>query len=149
MPIELKELLYFCSTRFKISVRNVVPTGVVMGILLKTLCVTSLTLLAVHAQAGAKHTFTTELQEVRTGSINGREYLTIHIDSSVGPTNCQGNVLRIDTAMNRPGKQQAMESIALEAMLTSEPVVITVPLNWNQCVDGMPTLTDINLVARS
>jgi len=101
------------------------------------------------AMAGPNHTFTTELQEVRTSSINGKEYLTIYIDSDVGPANCQGNVLRVDTqSMSQPGKQQAMESIALEAMLTSERVVITVPLTWDQCVDGMPTLTDINLVNR-
>lgn len=122
-----------------------------MGILLKTLGAFSLGafslgIAASTAQAGAKHTFTTELQEVRTGSINGREYLTIHIESSVGPANCQGNVLRVDTgSSSQPGRQQAMESIALEAMLTSEPVTITVPLTWDECVDGMPTLTDINL----
>lgn len=101
------------------------------------------------ALAGTNHTFTTELQEVRTSSINGKEYLTIYIDSDVGPANCQGNVLRVDTqSVGQPGKQQAMESIALEAMLTSERVIITVPLMWDQCVDGMPTLTDINLVNR-
>lgn len=86
---------------------------------------------------------------MHTGSVNGREYLTIQIDSSVGPANCQGSKLRVDThSVNKPGKQEAMESIALEAMLTSERVVITVPLTWNECVDGMPTLTDINLITR-
>jgi len=102
------------------------------------------------SQAATNHTFTAELQEVRTGSINGRAYLTIHIDSSVGPANCQGSKLRVDThSVKHPGKQEAMESIALEAMLTSEPVVITVPLTSDECVDGMPTLTDINLLTRS
>jgi len=116
-----------------------------MGILLKTLTVIMLSVTPLAVQADAKHTFTTELQEVRTSSINGQEYLTIHIDSAVGPANCQGNVLRVNTLSLQ---QQAMESVALEAMLTSEPVVITVPLTWNECVDGMPTLTDINLAAR-
>jgi len=101
------------------------------------------------SQAATNHTFTAELQEVRTGSVNGREYLTIEIDSSVGPANCQGSKLRVDThSVKQPGKQEAMESIALEAMLTSERVVITVPTTWNECVDGMPTLTDINLITR-
>lgn len=95
------------------------------------------------------HTFTTELQEVRSGSVDGKEYLTIHIASSVGPANCQGNVLRVDTqSLKQPGKQHAMESVALEAMLTSERVVITVPLTSDQCVDGMPTITAINLVTQ-
>jgi len=123
-----------------------------MGIQLKTLAFIVLSSLAAMTQAATNHTFTAELQEVRTGSINGREYLTIHIDSSVGPANCQGSKLRVDThSVKHPGKQkqEAMESIALEAMLTSEPVVITVPLTWDDCVDGMPTLTDINLLTRS
>jgi len=119
-----------------------------MGIQLKTLLFVALSTLAASSQAAMNHTFTAELQEVRTGSINGRQYLTIGIDSSVGPANCQGSKLRVDTqSVKQPGKQEAMESIALEAMLTSERVVITVPLTWNDCVDGMPTLTDINLVS--
>lgn len=118
-----------------------------MGNLLKSLTVVLFSLSSTASLAASNHTFTTELQEVRSGSINGKEYLTIHIDSSVGPADCQGNVLRVDTeSLNQPGKQHAMESVALEAMLTSERVVITVPLTWGHCVDGMPTLTDINLV---
>jgi len=120
-----------------------------MSIQLKMLSIIVLSSIAAIAQAAANHTFTAELQEVRTGSINGREYLTIEIDSSVGPANCQGSKLRVDTlSVKSADKQQAMESIALEAMLTSEKVVITVPLTWNECVDGMPTLTDINLITR-
>jgi len=118
-----------------------------MGILLKPLSILALSLWALSAHGSMNYTFTTALQEVRTGSINGREYLTIHIDSSVGPANCQGKVLRVDTqSLSSPGKQEAMESIAFEAMLTSGRVVITVPTQWNECVNGMPTLTDINLV---
>lgn len=120
-----------------------------MGNLLKSFSFLCLSVMSTHLLADTSHTFTTELQEVRTGSINGRDYLTIHIGPSVGPANCQGNVLRVDTrSVNQPGKQQAMESIALEAMLTSEPVTITVPLDWDNCVEGMPTLIDINLVTR-
>lgn len=108
---------------------------------------TTATLLCASAtHAGANHTFTTELQEVRTGTVDGREYLTIHINSPVGPANCQSKVLRIDTGSHgEPWKQQKMESVALQAMLTSEPVVITVPLTSNECIDGKPTLTHINL----
>jgi len=120
-----------------------------MGILLKTLGILTLAASASTAGAATKHTFTTELQEVRTASINGREYLTIHIDSAVGPENCQGNVLRVDThSLTQPGKQEAMESIALEAMLTSERVIITIPMAGDECVDGMPTLSEISLLHR-
>jgi len=126
-----------------------------MGNLLKTFVISSLALVAsittlpAVSATSANHIFTAELQEVRAGSLNGKEYLTIHIDSFVGPVNCHGSVLRVSSqSVNQPGKQEAMESIALEAMLTSEPVVITVPLSQNQCVDGMPTLTDIDLVNR-
>ena len=97
----------------------------------------------------ANHTFTTELQEVRTGTVNGREYLAIHINSSVGPANCRGNILRINSGSHgQAWKQQEMEAVALQAMLTSEPVVITVPLTFNECIDGMPTLTHINLATQ-
>jgi len=120
-----------------------------MGIQLKTIILVSACFFASATQAAMNHTFTAELQQVRTGSVNGREFLTIHIDSRVGPANCQGSKLRVDTqSVTQPGKQEAMESIALEAMLTSERVIITVPLTWDECVDGMPTLTDINLVTR-
>lgn len=115
--------------------------------LFRSLTLLTFLLLSTVSVAASNHTFTTELQEVRTGSINGEEYLTIHIDSAVGPASCQGNVLRVDTqSLNQPGRQQAMESIALEAMLTSERVVITVPMNGGTCVDGMPTMTYINFV---
>lgn len=111
-----------------------------------TLCATAL-LVSVTAKAETNHTFTTELQEVRTGSIDGKVFLDVHISSSVGPSNCQGNVLRVDTvSVSQPGRQGVMESVALEAMLTSKPVIITVPTTWNECVDGMPTMSFINLL---
>jgi len=120
-----------------------------MGNLLRTSTLVLCSIVSAATLASTKHTFTTELQEVRSGSINGKEYLTIHIGSLVGPANCQGTVLRVDTqSLKQPGKQHAMESVALEAMLTSELVVITVPLTADQCVDGMPTLTDINFATR-
>jgi len=136
--------------RLKFAQRIVVPMGVVMGNLLKSFTIlvyAGLAFTSINATAASNHTFTTELQEVRAGSIDGKDYLTIHIDSSVGPASCQGSVLRVDTqSLDRPGEQHRMESVALAAMLTSERVRITVPLNTDQCVDGMPTLTDINLV---
>jgi len=76
----------------------------------------------------------------KAGSINGKEYLTIHIASFVGPASCHGSVLRVSS-----GPQ---ESIALEAMLKSEKVVLTVPVSRGECVDGLPTVTKIGLAPR-
>lgn len=122
-----------------------------MGNLLKTLSFLTLSLSIGLASslsyAATNYTFTTELQEVRTGSINGKAFLDVHIDTSVGPSNCQGSVLRVDTfSVAKPGQQGIMESVALEAMLTSKPVIITVPTAWDECVDGMPTISYINLL---
>lgn len=92
----------------------------------------------------------TELQEVRTGNINGLEYLTIHIADSVGPASCRGSVLKVDTAsFNQQGKQAELETVALSAMLNSDTVLITVPLRWDDCLDGMPTLSDMVLLPAS
>ncbi len=92
----------------------------------------------------------TELQEVRTGNINGLEYLTIHIADSVGPSTCHGSVLKIDTAsFNQQGKQAELETVALSAMLNAETVLITVPLRWDDCLDGMPTLSDMVVLPAS
>ncbi len=97
-----------------------------------------------------KHHITTELQEVRTGSINGLEYLTLHIADAVGPASCHGRVLKVDTAsFNQQGKQEQLESVALSAMLNSDTVLITVPLRWTDCLDGMPTLSDLIVLPES
>ena len=97
-----------------------------------------------------EHHVTTELQEVRTGNINGLEYLTLHIADAVGPASCHGRVLKVDTAsFDQQGKQEQLESIALSAMLNSDTVLITVPLRWNDCLDGMPTLSDLIVLPES
>jgi len=94
------------------------------------------------AAAQSQHTITTELNEVRTGTLNGKDYLTVHIDAQVGPINCRGNVLRVDALSATAHEQQdTFENIALAAVLNSEKVVITVPMHRNQCVEGMPTMT--------
>jgi len=97
-----------------------------------------------------QQTIATELNEVRTGSVNGRDYLTIHIDGNVGPSACHGNILKIDTSQfTKEGEQQAIESVALSAMLSSEAVMITVPLEADDCLDGMPTVSDMYLLPTS
>ncbi len=118
-----------------------------------TMLLSSLTLAVMVGTSMAavkQHTFATELQEVRTGSVNGKEYLTIYIDGNVGPAACHGNVLKIDTAsISRLDQQEEIEAVALSAMLTSESVMITVPLESSRCVDGLPTLTDMYLLPHS
>ncbi len=102
------------------------------------------------AEVLEQRTYAAELQEVRTGSINGKQFLTIHIDNYVGPADCHGKVLRVDTQSESVrGRQEQLETIALSAMLKSEVVMITVPLEYGECVDGMPTLTDIFPLAES
>jgi len=103
-----------------------------------------------HAAFTPKRHITTELQEVRTGSINGLEYLTIHIADTVGPASCHGSVLKVDTAsFNKLGKHEQLENIALSAMLNSDTVLITVPLRWSDCIDGKPTLSDMIVLPES
>ena len=116
-------------------------------------------LLALYATMGAgvagaesvhQQIIATELNEVHTGSLNGRDYLTIHIDGNVGPATCRGNILKIDTSsFTKEGKQEAIESVALSAMLSSEAVMITVPLRADDCLDGMPTVSDMYLLPTS
>ena len=91
----------------------------------------------------------TQLIEVQRGSIAGREYLTLHIGGrEVGPSTCRSNILRMDTSGTAGvGRQEEIESIALSAMLTAATVMITVPLDVDQCVDGKPTFNDLYLLA--
>jgi len=118
-----------------------------MGYLLKPLVFAICMFVGTLTHAAVSQLFTTQLQEVRTGVVDGKEYLTLHINDFVGPASCHGSVLRVDTqSIKQPGKQEAMESVALEAMLKSERVILTVPMNSNECVDGMPTITDIDLI---
>jgi len=106
---------------------------------------------ALHASVAlagpVQHTFTTQLEEVRTGSFNGQEYLTVQISGNVGPASCRGNVLKIDTsAMKSEAQQQQLETTALSAMLNDEDVRVTVGLDRADCVDGKPTLVDLYIL---
>ncbi len=93
--------------------------------------------------ASANYTFQTDIQEVNAGHINGQDILTIQIQNRVGPAACHGNILKVQ--LNEQHDDQ-IESIALSAMLKSDPVMITIPLSSSQCVDGKPTVLDISLV---
>jgi len=123
-----------------------------LGKLVTTTSALTLMLCAASSYAAAlyQHTITTELNEVRTGTLNGNDYLTVHIDTDVGPINCRGKVLRVDSlSFAESTKQVNFENIALAAMLNSEKVVITVPMRRNQCVAGMPTMSSMHLVPQT
>ncbi|MBX2883245.1 MAG: hypothetical protein KTR32_25055 [Granulosicoccus sp.] len=112
----------------------------------------TLAMALIHSAALAgpvQHTFSTQLEEVRTGHFNGTEYLTIQIPGNVGPASCRGNVLKVDKNNLPSDSHQAIESVALTAMLNEDEVLITVGLERGDCVDGKPTLVDLHVVNRT
>lgn len=99
------------------------------------------------AASPVQHTFATQLEEVRAGSFNGQDYLTVQIPGHVGPASCRGNVLKIDSN-NLPASTnpQQIETVALSAMLYADEVLITIGLSQSDCVDGKPALVDLHLL---
>lgn len=93
----------------------------------------------------------TVLSEVQRGSVDGRDYLTIHIDGApTGPAACRSTVLKVDTGpATNTGRQDSIEAVALSAMLNHELVMITVPLDPAECHHGRPTFTDLYLLPAS
>ena len=96
-------------------------------------------------------TITTQLTEVQRGTFDGRDYLTLHIGGhEVGPSGCRSNILRMDTSSKAgAARQEEIETLALSAMLSGSLVVVVVPLDASQCVDGRPTFTDLYLLPTS
>ncbi len=93
----------------------------------------------------------TQLNEVQRGTFDGRDYLTLHIGGhDVGPSSCRSNVLRMDTgSATGATRQEEIETIALSAILSKALVMIVVPLDASQCVDGKPTFTNLYLLPPS
>lgn len=89
------------------------------------------------------HTFTTDLKKVKTLQVNGEGFLTIEIAANVGPRSCHGNTLRVE--LDQDG-DNALETVALSAMLASDPVMMTVPMSADDCIDGMPTVVELYLL---
>lgn len=119
--------------------------GMVAGLL-----VTSIFSLANQAIAQPKYplsdiSIATQLKEVQRGTIDGRDYLTLNIGGhEVGPSSCRSNILRMDTSGDAgAARQKEIEAIAISAMLTATSVMIVVPLELDQCVDGKPTFKDL------
>lgn len=116
-----------------------------------TILVTSLAFTA-SAHAGIQkgtvnYSFKTDIQQVQTGQIDGKDFLTIQIPGEVGPMSCRGNVLKIE--MDKDHGNEHIETIALSAMLQDDQVMITVPLSSRDCVDGKPTVLDMYLLHNS
>ena len=82
---------------------------------------------------------------------DGRDYLTLHIGGhEVGPSSCRSNVLRMDTGSETGAvRQEEIERLALTAMLSKALIIVVVPLDATQCVDGKPTFTDLYLLPPS
>lgn len=117
------------------------------------LCVAAITSVSVTA---ASHTsnhlsIATMLTEVQSGTFDGLDYLTLHIGGhEVGPSSCRSNVLRMDTGSEiGVERQEEIGAIALSAMLSADKVMIVVPLDVDQCVDGKPTFTNLYLLPAS
>ncbi|WP_157735649.1 hypothetical protein [Granulosicoccus antarcticus] len=93
----------------------------------------------------------TQLNEVQRGTFDGRDYLTLHIGGhEVGPSSCRSNILRMDTSSETgAARQEEIETLALSAMLSRTLVMIVVPLDASQCVDGKPTFTNLYLLPTS
>ena len=106
---------------------------------------------AITPLASVQVSITTQLSEVQRGTFDGRDYLTLHIGGhDVGPSSCRSNILRMDTgSATRASRQAEIETIALSAVLSKSLVMIVVPLDTRQCVDGKPTFTDLYLLPPS
>ncbi len=92
------------------------------------------------------YTFKTDIREVNTGMVDGEEYLTIEINKTVGPMACRGNVLRLNANAEI---NQKIEAVAFSALLQQDQVMITVPLQQSDCVDGKPAILDMYLLHNS
>jgi len=86
------------------------------------------------------YTLITDIREVNTGTVDGLEYLTIEINRVVGPIECRSNVLRVDTTA---AATENIETLALSALMQQEQVMITVPLQQSDCVDGNPSIVGL------
>lgn len=99
-------------------------------------------------QSDSRQRVATVLTEVQRGAVDGREFLTLRIDGeAVGPPDCRGTTLTADLVeLGEPRRRDRIERTVLAAMLGERPVVITVPLAADDCIDGKPTFIDLQPV---
>lgn len=108
---------------------------------------TSLSCGAVQARSEAaksqQHTIATKLTEVQHGSYNGIDFLTLTIGNrEVGPDACRSNQLRLQN-VESVQRQDEIEATAISALLSTEPVLIIIPMNESHCLGGKPTFTHL------
>ena len=98
--------------------------------------------------AGSAQAYTdflaTDVREVRSSSINGQKVLSLGIRGMAGPADCRNSTVLLNTAsLGTKTESERLEAIALQSILSSEPVIISVPTELGECIDGMPTFNNI------
>ncbi|MFK7894120.1 MAG: hypothetical protein AB8B63_25115 [Granulosicoccus sp.] len=95
------------------------------------------------AAISQEHTIAAKLTEVQHGSYDGIDYLTLTIgDRQVGPDACRSNQLRLQNTESVQ-RQDEIEATAISALLSTEPVLIVIPMNESFCMGGKPTFTHL------
>ena len=92
------------------------------------------------------YTIKTDIRELNTGVVDGEEFLTIQIDETVGPMACRSNILKLSASTP---KIEEIEAVAFSALLQQDQVIITIPLQQSDCVDGNPAIVDMYLMHNS
>ncbi|MFK7859089.1 MAG: hypothetical protein AB8B64_09720 [Granulosicoccus sp.] len=135
----------------QINARSISSHGI--SLIAKTLLLAAAAVAPTHSLAlsHAGVSIATQLKEVQSGTIDGRSYLTLNIGGhKVGPSTCRSNILRMDTSGDAGAeRQEEIEAIAITAMLSGATVMIDVPLDTGQCVDGKPTFTNLYRIVSS
>lgn len=121
------------------------PARLAAGLLAGLLCVVATQAVSEPRDSLPDVSIATRLVQVQRGTVDGREYLTLHIGGhEVGPSSCRSNILRMNTSGEAGAERQMeIEAIAISAMLTATTVMVVVPLDVDQCVDGKPTFKDL------
>ena len=95
------------------------------------------------------HTFETEVHEVMATNVNGENRLLLTIDATIGPAGCKASSVLLATDHLNKASRDKIESVALQAFLYSESVVVSVPTEPSQCVEGKPLATNLMLLNAS
>jgi len=112
---------------------------------------TMLCLLVPQSQAAVPvntHTFEAEVTGVRASNVNGHHRLLLEIDEITGPTGCKSSSIIVASEQHSPHAQAEIEALALQALLNSESILVSVPTDRSHCVDGKPLATDLRLLGQ-
>lgn len=89
------------------------------------------------------HIFPTEVYEVRASSIDGNQVLTLEIADVTGPQGCKSSTVLLTNVQPDSARGVDLEALALQAMLESQTVLLSVPIEQGECVNGNPTVADM------